>query len=125
MRTGTLIDAEGDVIAGNQILYVIRVNNWGPSYARNVQVSDVLPTQLQNAKYCFQIDNGPACNNYTQNWPANNVIDLGDMSPQSPFSSIILRVLADIPANVPRGTVLRNPPAGTPQTFAPREHLHG
>ncbi len=119
----TLIDEQGDVIAGDQILYVIRVNNWGPSDARNVQVNDVLPTQLQNARYCTFVDDDVnlPCENFDQPWPSSNVIDLGTLGPQPPSHSTIIRVLADIPANVPRGTVLRNPPAATnppPGTFA-------
>ena len=40
------------VIAGTQLTYALQVNNWGPSDAHDVQITDNLPPPLTGELYC-------------------------------------------------------------------------
>ncbi len=51
----------GNVVAGGKVRYTITVANNGPSTARNVVVTDVLPASLLNASWTCAADIGSAC----------------------------------------------------------------
>ena len=63
------------------ITYVINVGNNGPSYARDVVLTDSIPSVILNPIY--SIDNGSSWNNWTGN------LSLGDITPGSVLEILI------------------------------------
>ena len=96
-------------MAGDYLIYGLRINNHGPSDARDVVVTDNLPTQLEeeNATYCF----GQGCQNWNTPW--TGTLDLDTVEPGA---SIVVRIRAKVPPNVVNNTIINNQGSVTSST---------
>jgi len=97
----TKTDSPDPVAAGGELTYTITVANGGPSTARDVVVTDTLPsgTTLISAV------NGNGAVTCAPSGPGNFSCDVGDLAPGE---SVSIFVTVKVDASVPSGTVLTN-----------------
>ena len=86
------------VVAGTQITYALQVNNWGPSDAHNVQITDNLPPVLTGELYCV----GMGCEPDT---PWTGSLSVGTMVVGQ---AVIVRIRSTVPANTNNGAQIVN-----------------
>ena len=100
----TKTDFPDPVVAGTQLEYRIRIENFGPSLATNVRISDTLPPAAFVTFLNYSIGNGGGTCFY-QN--STNEVDcnLGDI-PVGSYREVFIRLLVN--ASTPNGTVLVN-----------------
>jgi CSLREA domain-containing protein/uncharacterized repeat protein (TIGR01451 family) len=89
------------VVAGEGIAYDLKVTNTGPSYARQVRVTDALPAGLNSARYCV----GANCvvDGSSDNWAGFH--DFGTLTPGE---ERFIHIEATADPSVLEGTVIHN-----------------
>ena len=98
------------VLAGNPLTYTINVTNDGASNAQNVQLDDVLPSELTGAKYC----QGTNCGGFSSNW--TGALDLDTVAVGQ---TKVVRIQAKVRSNTDAGTVIHNVASLTSDTPDP------
>ena len=99
-------DAPDPVLAGEQLVYTITVNNAGPSDAQNVSVADTLPAGLSNVvtSGCTEDPNG------------GSSCSLGTIAAGG---SAMYTITVDVDSDVAHGTVLTNSASVSSDTTDP------
>jgi uncharacterized repeat protein (TIGR01451 family) len=92
----TKTDSPDPVVAGNDLTYTITVSNAGPSDAQNVQVTDVLPSELTGAKFCVTAGCDPATG---ASW--TSPYSIGTLAANN---SVVIKIIAKVKADTTGGT---------------------
>jgi uncharacterized repeat protein (TIGR01451 family) len=96
-------DSPDPVFAGERLVYEVIIDNYGPSTARDVSLTDNLPVEV--TYIMSTVSNGTGTCVLLEIPPNTVSCDLNDLNPGE-FVRVIIETLVDI--NVPDGTVLTN-----------------
>ena len=91
-----------EIIAGNELTYTITVTNNGPDTAQGVELTDTLPSEIENATFECSTDG----TNYTSggNWTGSYTLS----NPLPPNSSFYIKITGTVDPSTSDNTTLSN-----------------